>query len=109
MGRKMIKNTIIFMIFLVMLGINSNSASAITDSCNLDATLINQDPYPAISGSYVEVLFQINGVGGNCENGAFARLMQEYPFSLDAGDYTRSIKSNTYVIYTTLTTYILCT
>jgi len=30
--------------------------------CNLDAKMINQDPYPAVPGEYVKVVFELTGI-----------------------------------------------
>ena len=88
------KNLISILMFSLVIIISSNLALA---ECNLDAALVNQDPYPALPGDYVEVLFQINGIGGECEEGAVANIVLEYPFSLDDGDRTRVLGSSTYV------------
>ncbi len=82
---------------LVLLLIFASPAIGATGSgCDLGSSLINQDPYPALPGEYVEILFQIDGVG-DCEEGAVADLFLEYPFSLDGGDTTRRIESPTYI------------
>lgn len=73
------------------------------DTCNLDVSLINQDPYPAIPGEYVKVVFQIDGVE-NAECGTVSfEVKENYPFSLDpdvtnkvsisAGTYSRTYSS----------------
>ena len=33
--------------------------------CDLDVSLINQDPYPAIQGDYVKLVFQVDGHSNN--------------------------------------------
>ncbi len=81
------------LVLLVLISLNTVKAE---NNCVLSATLVNQDPYPALSGGYVEVLFQINGVGSACEDGAATDLVLEYPFSLDDGVSERTIKSSTY-------------
>jgi len=54
--------------------------------CDLDATLVNQDPYPAIPGDYVKLVFQLTGVdNSDCGTVTF-KFLQEYPFSLDPGE-----------------------
>ena len=58
------------------------SANAIT-GCNLEVSLINQDPYPAIPGDYVELVFQVDGVG-NPECGEISFELEEtFPISFD--------------------------
>jgi hypothetical protein len=93
MKRGKINYSIAFTVLMGLLMINSVSA----DGCTLTADLVNQDPYPALPGSYVEVLFQLNGIGSNCEDGVSVDLVLEYPFFLDNTESsTRSMKSSTY-------------
>jgi len=54
--------------------------SVSAEDCVLSASLINQDPYPAMPGEYVKVVFQLSGVE-NPECGGVS-----YPFSLDASE-----------------------
>ena len=50
---------------------------------NLDVSLINQDPYPAIPGDYVKVVFQIDGIE-NPECGIIEfEVKEDFPISLD--------------------------
>jgi len=71
------------------------SVSAI---CNLDVTLINQDPDPAIPGEYVEVVFQMSGVENSECGGAIFKIIPGYPFSLDeSASPVRELKGHTYV------------
>ena len=71
--------------------------------CTINVSMINQDPYPAIPGDYVKVVFQIAGLS-NPECGVVNfDLKENYPFSLDpnvsskvsinAGTYSRSYSS----------------
>lgn len=54
-------------------------------ACNLEATLLNQDPYPAVQGDYVDLVFQLSGVdGNNCGDITF-ELLEKYPISFDPG------------------------
>ncbi|VVB77653.1 Uncharacterised protein [uncultured archaeon] len=61
-----------------------NQASATTIACTPKVKLVNQDPSQAIPGSYVKVLFEVSGLGTDC-NGLTLKLNPEYPFSLDPG------------------------
>jgi len=55
-------------------------------ACDLSVSLLNQDPYPAVPGDYVKVVFQLNGTEEiDCKN-VFIKLLPEYPFSVDAGE-----------------------
>jgi len=74
------KKSVIGLLFL-LLSVGVVSAEV----CNLDATLINQDPYPVNPGDYVKVVFQVNGVTNpSCKSVSFM-LVEDFPFSLDPG------------------------
>ena len=53
------------------------------DLCNPAVSLINQDPYPAVPGEYVKLLFQISGVSNPECASTSVELKPSYPFSLD--------------------------
>ena len=72
----------LFVLFLSVLTINFASAYN-SESCNLDVSLVNQDPYPAIPGDYVELVFQLSGVDNSNCNGAIFEVVPNYPLSLD--------------------------
>ncbi|HIG51867.1 hypothetical protein CXT76_01175 [Candidatus Parvarchaeota archaeon] len=78
------KKLLTFGLTFLIIGIFSlNFVSSL--SCNLNAKLINQDPYPAIPGEYVDLVFQLNGVSNpECGNTYF-ELIEEYPINLDPG------------------------
>ncbi len=69
----------------------------VAGSCSLGVSMINQDPYPAIPGDYVKVVFQIDGVE-NPECGIVNfEIKENYPFSLDPGTTNRiTINAGTY-------------
>jgi len=55
------------------------------EGCVLNAELINQDPYPAMPGEYVKVVFQLTGIENpECGKVDFG-LIEKFPFSLDGG------------------------
>ena len=55
-------------------------------ACNLDVSMINQDPYPAVPGDYVKLVFQVTGTN-NPECGQVSiELLEKYPISFDPGD-----------------------
>ena len=57
----------------------------VSDGSYLHVTLVNQDPYPAEPGGYVELLFKLENWGvGKAEN-VVVELKPEYPFSIDPG------------------------
>jgi len=90
------RGKIFLTLFLVLFVLNFSNTYASSSICTITADLVNQDPYPAIAGDYVEVLFQLDGIGNSCTEGAVAHLVLDYPFSLDEGDSVRIIKSSTY-------------
>ena len=72
-------------------------------ACDLEISLINQDPYPAIPGDYVKLVFQIDGVE-NPECGTIQfELLEQYPLIfdpnfdpkiiIDAGTYQKDFSS----------------
>ena len=55
------------------------------DPCDLDLALLNQDPYPAVQGDLVKLVFQLDGIEStNCQN-LKVELIEKYPFTLDPG------------------------
>lgn len=51
--------------------------------CTLNVSMINQDPYPAIPGESVKVVFQINGVSDpDCDTVKF-EVKESFPFTID--------------------------
>jgi hypothetical protein len=89
----MMKKGGVFAIFLI-LALSFISA----ESCNLNVTLLNQDPYPAIPGESVKVVFQINGVSNpSCGNVNF-RVKENFPFTVDpSSENPITITSGTYL------------
>lgn len=71
---------------LVLFGFIVCMAFASALDCELSASIVNQDPYPAIPGDYVKVVFQVDGVDNSeCGNVEVA-LLPSYPFTLDPGE-----------------------
>jgi len=69
---------ILFLILVSMPGVLA------TSPCDLDVELINQDPYPAIPGDYVKLVFQIDGISNTeCSQVTF-ELLEEYPLIFEA-------------------------
>jgi|APSaa5957512576_1039674.scaffolds.fasta_scaffold00641_1 hypothetical protein len=80
-----------------------------TASCDLDVSLINQDPYPVIPGEYVKLVFQLEGTDSpDCDDITF-NLLEKYPLEFDPGelgsrtfrkiDYVKDYDSNILVPY----------
>jgi len=65
--------------------------------CNPQISIINQDPYPAIPGDYVKVVFQIDGLENpSCGEITFG-LKENYPIHLDPNtENPITIDSGTY-------------
>ena len=97
-NKKKVKFLIIFLLFSFLVIPMANFVSADTsNACNLEVSLINQDPYPAIPNAYVKVVFQISGVSNpNCEGARF-ELIPNYPFSLDENNSLRVLEGNTWI------------
>lgn len=78
-------------------------------ACDLDATLLNQDPYPAVPGDYVKLVFQVEGLDNpDCDDITF-NLLQDYPIEFNPGesglrtfnkiDYIKDYESNLLIPY----------
>ena len=90
---------ILSLVFLLSL----MSLTGVLASCDLSVSLINQAPYPATPGDYVELVFQVDGVGNaECGKVQFG-LMEQYPLifdpdmvrtiTIDAGTYQKDFSS----------------
>jgi len=77
--------------------------------CDLDITMLNQDPYPAVPGDYVEIVFQISGIENpDCGNVVFS-LVEKYPLVFDpemdpsvtisSGTFTKDYSSSKVIPY----------
>lgn len=85
---------LIFAAAFVMLSL----AGVFASSCNLAVSLVNQDPYPAVQGDSVKLLFQVEGVQNVDCNGATFKVVPGYSFSLQPGDNgLRTLSGSTYV------------
>jgi hypothetical protein len=76
-----------FLVVLLLVGplLVLPAKSQIIGSCNLKVSLLNQDPYPAVPGEYVKVVFQIKGIDSpSCGEVDFI-LQETSPFSLRDG------------------------
>ena len=72
------------LLFLVMLSLSFVVAQDTTESCaSLSAEVVNQDPYPAIPGESVKVVFQIRGVQDPSCGVIRAEVVEKFPFSVD--------------------------
>ncbi len=73
------------------------SLTFVSAVCDLNATLVNQDPYPAIPGDYVKLVFQLTGIDSQeCGIVSF-ELLEKYPISFDPETLTKiQINAGTY-------------
>ncbi len=53
--------------------------------CSISVSMINQDPYPAIPGEPVKVVFQINGISDPDCNTVKFEVKESFPFTVDPG------------------------
>ncbi len=72
-----------FAVLLVFL-LSASYISADT-TCSLNTKLINQDPYPAIPGDYVKLVFEVSGVDNPECGDVQIDFASQFPFTLDAG------------------------
>lgn len=93
------------MLLVVMFSLALVSA----ESCDLNVTLLNQDPYPAVPGDYVKLVFQVENVDSSeCDDITFT-LPADYPIEFNPGesgtrvfekvDYVRDYESNLLIPY----------
>lgn len=87
------------MTLLILLSLNNIVSAQSTNYCKLNISLVNQDPYPAVPGEYVKIVFQVTGLDNQNCDGAILMLDPAYPFFLDNNDPTRSIEGNTFIAY----------
>lgn len=67
------------------------------EACDLQVSLLNQDPYPAVPGDYVKLVFQIDGVANHECGDVIFQLSEKYPISFDPGQSNEiTITSGTY-------------
>jgi len=87
------------MFLFSLISLSTISAAA----CALSVSMINQEPYPAIPGDYVKIVFQINGLDNpECGRVQFG-LLEQYPlifdpdtqrtYTIDAGTYQKGFSS----------------
>jgi len=73
-------------------------------TCDLNVSLLNQDPYPAVPGDYVKLVFEIDGLDDVDCNDITFQLLGDYPLRFDPGetgirkfnkiDYIKDYESN---------------
>lgn len=71
----------IFVLVIALFFISFVSAEA---QCDLGISMIQQDPYPAVPGEYVKVVFQVDGISNSVCKDVVFKIIDSYPFSLDS-------------------------
>ncbi|MBU2576909.1 MAG: hypothetical protein KKF50_04265 [Nanoarchaeota archaeon] len=95
----------VVLLFLVVFAVTIVSA----ESCDLTVSLLNQNPYPAVPGDYVKLVFQVSGLASS-ECGAINfELLEGYPIQFNPGtdgkitfsgiDYIRNFQSTFQIPY----------
>ena len=73
----------VVMLLLLVLSVSFASAEL---ACNPEITILSQDPYPAVPGEYVKLVFQMTGIDSvNCNDITF-NLLENYPIEFDPGE-----------------------
>ncbi len=71
-------------------------AGVFASACNLQVSLVNQDPYTAVQGDTVKLLFQVSGVSNPECGGAVFKLDPGYAFSLTQNNSMRTLAGSAY-------------
>lgn len=92
------KKEIVVGLVVVCFLLNINLIFAATNICNPTIQLLSQDPYPAIPGDYVKLVFQIRDISDSACGDISLELVNKYPISFDPGQESKvSLKSGTYI------------
>jgi hypothetical protein len=74
------------------------NALALESACDLTVQMLNQDPYPAVPGDYVKLVFQVDGLQSTGCGDVTFQLLEKYPIMFDnATEKIISLKSGTFV------------
>lgn len=76
----MLRNFWVFLILFFSFAVVS------AEACAPNVTLLNQDPYPAVPGDYVKLVFQISEISAQECNDISFNLLQSYPLIFDPGE-----------------------
>jgi len=72
----------VVIVLLLMMSVSFVAAEA----CDLNITLLNQDPYPAVPGDYVKLVFQVKGIANPECNDIIFNLPEDYPIEFNPGE-----------------------
>ena len=73
-------------VVILLLLVLSVGFAAAEIRCDLNATLLNQDPYPAVPGDYVKLVFQLEGIDDTDCNDITFNLLADYPIEFNPGE-----------------------
>lgn len=92
------KKVMVISIMALALMFSLNLVLSASVECNPTVQLLSQDPYPAIPGDYVKMVFQIGGISDSACGDISFELLNKYPISFDPGQESKiSLKSGTFV------------
>jgi len=96
-------------VILLLLVLSVTMVSATEVLCDLDVTLLNQDPYPAVPGDYAKLVFQLDGIDDPDCNDITFDLLADYPIEFNPGEsglrtfervnYLKNYESNILIPY----------
>lgn len=90
MKRGLLLTVILSFVFIFAIG-------SVSAKCTLTTQLLNQEPYPAVPGDYVKLVFQVSGLQNPECNSVLFQLVPNYPISFDPGaSSTLTLNSGTY-------------
>lgn len=83
--------------FILVFTSFSLAATTADVNCDLKVSLVNQDPYPAVPGDLLKLVFQVDGIDStNCGDLELS-LSESFPFVFDpSSEKVYNIKSGTY-------------
>lgn len=76
------KKSILFVFFILM---SINLVELSFAKCDLNVSLLNQDPYPAVPGDYVKIVFVVSGITSTDCGKVSLELIENYPLKFDPG------------------------
>ncbi|MEM4605748.1 MAG: hypothetical protein QW103_01795 [Candidatus Pacearchaeota archaeon] len=96
-------------LIIILVSISLFSLISASDSCQLKLSLLNQEPYPAVPGDYVKIVFNVNGIQSRECGEVSLQLMEKYPLvfdpgfnpikTIDSGTFARGFSNNWIVPY----------
>ena len=85
------------MIVLVIVFFFTSVCYAERGVCDLSVSILNQEPFPAVPGDVVEIVFMLSGLDTTDCGVIDFEIFEEYPFSIMPYDESKyAIQSGTY-------------